>query len=176
MADLSFSVGLCRYGAASMLASPQGILAIDLGDTKEELQALAKASNSLVHSCNSNEQRAWWEHLLSYIEEPTEPFEAPLVLKGAKFQLEVYAELQGIEAGLTITYADLSAALNLKNGARAVAGICARNKLALAVPCHRVVGQQGKLTGYRWGKSRKAAILRHEAALTGTSAPSLLGI
>ena len=52
-------------------------------------------------------------------------------------------------------------------GARALAGACARNPVALAVPCHRVTGRNGKLTGFRWGLSRKAAILYHEASLTG---------
>ena len=156
-----------------MLASVRGILAIDLGDSVPELQT--RAQDRYPNAClpRSGDPASWWERLQSHVEDPMKPLDVPLDLQGTQFQLDVYAALQSVAPGHTVTYADLAAVLMKADGARAVAGACARNRLALVVPCHRVVGQNRALTGYRWGLSRKAAILQYEAALTGLLLPTL---
>lgn len=173
MPELSYFVGPCCYGAVSMLASSQGILAIDLGDCEDELKAMGRILNQQFLASEPKEQATWWEQLRAHIDDPSTALRAPLLLKGTEFQLTVYAEIQAIETGDTVSYTELAMTLNVVKGVRAVAGACAQNRLALAVPCHRVLGRQGRLTGYRWGKSRKAEILRREAYLAGTSSPSL---
>lgn len=156
-----------------MLASAQGILAVDLGDSALELRHRSRHLHSHSGAQASSDPASWWEQLQAYVENPTTSLEAPLDLQGTRFQRAVYAKLQTIEAGRTVTYTDLALTLGKAKGIRAVAGACARNRLALAVPCHRVVGRQGALTGYRWGLARKAAILQHEAVLTGRRPPTL---
>ena len=95
----------------------------------------------------------------------------PLAPEGTPFQREVWAALQAIPAGTTATYTQLARTLGLSPTAvRAVAGACAANPCAVAIPCHRVVRGDGGLAGYRWGVERKRALLRREAdaALAGT--------
>ena len=87
-----------------------------------------------------------------------------LAPEGTAFQLKVWRALGAIPAGETITYAQLAASLGLPPTAvRAVAGACAANPIAVAIPCHRVVRGDGALAGYRWGLERKRALLRREA-------------
>ena len=167
MDSLHFFVDMCRYGAVSMLATHKGIHSIDLADTVAELQKQIETQGVAPCKLESTNQADWWEELLTYIENPLLPLNAPLDLKGTKFQLEAYVALQRLEPGQTVTYTELAVSMQRPTGARALAGACACNPVALAVPCHRVTGKNGRLTGYRWGLSRKAAILRHESALTG---------
>ncbi len=176
MSTLSFFAAPCRYGAVSMLASARGILAIDLDDTVSVLRAQATARIPHAFLPGSSDQAIWWERLQTCVEDPTQSLDVPLDLQGTKFQLDVYAALQAIAPGHTTTYTDLALTLQQPHGVRAVAGACAHNRWALAVPCHRVVGRDGALTGYRWGLPRKSAILRHEAALTGSGPPSLFDV
>ncbi len=162
-----FFIDKCRYGAVSMLATNKGIQSVELGDTVAELQKQVETQDKALCKSQSTKQADWWEMLQTYIENPLLPLKAPLDLKGTKFQLKAFAALQRIEPGCTVTYTELAVSMQRATGARALAGACARNPVALAVPCHRVTGRNGKLTGFRWGLSRKAAILYHEASLTG---------
>jgi AraC family transcriptional regulator of adaptative response/methylated-DNA-[protein]-cysteine methyltransferase len=88
----------------------------------------------------------------------------PLDIRGTAFQQKVWQALRGIPPGLTISYAELARRIGQPTAARAVARACATNPLAVAVPCHRVVGSGGSLTGYRWGVPLKAALLAREQA------------
>ena len=167
MDSLHFFVDTCRYGAVSMLATHKGIQSIDLADTVAELQKQVESQGVAFCKSTSTKQAEWWEMLQTYIENPLLPLNVPLDLKGTKFQLEAYVALQRLEPGQTVTYTELAVSMQRPTGARALAGACACNPVALAVPCHRVTGKNGRLTGYRWGLSRKSAILHHEASLTG---------
>ncbi len=91
----------------------------------------------------------------------------PLDLRGTAFQVRVWDALMRIPAGETRSYAGLAASLGMPRGARAVARACAGNRLALVVPCHRVVRGDGSLGGYRWGLPLKRALLEREAAAPG---------
>ncbi|MCL4785036.1 MAG: methylated-DNA--[protein]-cysteine S-methyltransferase [Bryobacterales bacterium] len=86
----------------------------------------------------------------------------PLDVHGTEFQKRVWAALQAIPPGETRTYSGLAAALGNPKSTRAVARACATNRVSVLIPCHRVVGVSGDLTGYRWGKHRKAALLASE--------------
>jgi AraC family transcriptional regulator of adaptative response/methylated-DNA-[protein]-cysteine methyltransferase len=86
----------------------------------------------------------------------------PLDLRGTAFQVAVWRFLQSVPAGKTVTYAEVAAAVGRPKAVRAVASACAHNRIALAVPCHRVIRGDGTLAGYRWGMERKQSLLHLE--------------
>ena len=98
----------------------------------------------------------------AFIAEPNAALALPLDLRGTAFQRRVWEALQRIPFGETRSYAGLAAEIGNPAAVRAVARACARNPVALAVPCHRIIGSSGDLTGYRWGTPRKAALLAGE--------------
>ncbi|MGH7154293.1 MAG: bifunctional DNA-binding transcriptional regulator/O6-methylguanine-DNA methyltransferase Ada [Acetobacteraceae bacterium] len=102
--------------------------------------------------------------VLQFIEEPRRALALPLDLRGTVFQQRVWQALCRIPIGETRSYSEVAAALGAPSAVRAVARSCATNPVPLAVPCHRVVGKNGALTGYRWGVSRKRALLERERA------------
>ncbi len=107
--------------------------------------------------------------VLRFIEEPREALDLPLDLRGTAFQLRVWEALRRIPAGETRTYGELAGMIGNPRAVRAVARSCATNPVSLAVPCHRVVGKDGDLTGYRWGVPRKRALLERERSLHSDS-------
>ena len=109
--------------------------------------------------------------VLQYLEGTRTQFALPLDLsRGTPFQQNVWHALLGIERGQTLQYGALSAQLGRPTAVRAVAAAVGRNPLSLLVPCHRVVGKDGSLTGYAGGLERKAALLRLEGALAAAPA------
>ncbi len=94
----------------------------------------------------------------------------PLDLRGTAFQLRVWQALRAIPRGKTVSYSQLAREMGIPNATRAVARACATNRVALVVPCHRVVGASGSLTGYRWGVERKRQLLIAEGAQTAARA------
>jgi AraC family transcriptional regulator, regulatory protein of adaptative response / methylated-DNA-[protein]-cysteine methyltransferase len=162
--DLRFTTGSSLLGPMLVATSARGVCALLLGDeaTATGLQArfpqarLAEDTKGLAPLLAR--VRAW-------LARPEGPLELDLDLQGTAFQQRVWQALRKVPAGATISYADLAHRLRLPSAARAVAGACARNPVALAVPCHRVVRSDGGLSGYRWGVERKRALLAREAAL-----------
>jgi AraC family transcriptional regulator of adaptative response/methylated-DNA-[protein]-cysteine methyltransferase len=100
--------------------------------------------------------------VVGFMQEPRAGLALPLDLRGTAFQLRVWRALQGIPPGETRTYGTVAASIGAPQAVRAVARACAANKVSLAVPCHRVVGSDGALTGYRWGIARKRTLLERE--------------
>jgi methylated-DNA-[protein]-cysteine S-methyltransferase len=92
-------------------------------------------------------------------------FDLPLALEGNPFEQRVWAALQTIPFGTTTTYGELAARLGAPDAARAVGAANGSNPIAIVVPCHRVIGARGKLTGYGGGLDRKRALLAHEGAI-----------
>jgi len=95
--------------------------------------------------------------------------DVPLDLGGTPFQTRVWEALRAIPLGTTVSYAALATSLDMPRAVRAVARANATNPVSLAVPCHRVIGKDGSLTGYAWGTETKAWLLAHERALTSAS-------
>jgi AraC family transcriptional regulator of adaptative response/methylated-DNA-[protein]-cysteine methyltransferase len=104
--------------------------------------------------------------VLAFLEEPKQALDLPLDLRGTAFQQRVWRTLCRIPAGETRSYAELARMMGDPRAVRAVARSCATNPVPLAVPCHRVIGSDGSMTGYRWGVPRKRALLEKERALT----------
>jgi AraC family transcriptional regulator of adaptative response/methylated-DNA-[protein]-cysteine methyltransferase len=102
--------------------------------------------------------------VVAFVENPSIGLELPLHVQGTAFQQRVWKALRDIPYGKTCTYAEIAKKLGDSNATRAVAGACAANELAVAIPCHRVVRTDGTLSGYRWGVERKAKLLRAEGA------------
>ena len=98
-----------------------------------------------------------------FVDKPTEGLDLPLDLRGTPFQRRVWEALRAIPVGTTVTYSELANSIGAPNAVRAVAGACAANPIALAVPCHRVVGSNGNLRGYYWGVERKRELIKKEA-------------
>jgi AraC family transcriptional regulator of adaptative response/methylated-DNA-[protein]-cysteine methyltransferase len=105
--------------------------------------------------------------VLAFLDEPRAGLALPLDLRGTLFQRRVWEALQRIPPGETRSYGQVAAAIDAPRAVRAVARSCATNPVSLAVPCHRVVGSGGDLTGYRWGIERKRELLARERALAG---------
>lgn len=105
--------------------------------------------------------------LIAFLEARAASFSPPLdILLGTAFQREVWATLQTIAPGETVTYSQLATRMGRPNAVRAVASACASNQLAIALPCHRVVGANGSLSGYRWGLAWKQRLLELEAQMS----------
>jgi AraC family transcriptional regulator of adaptative response/methylated-DNA-[protein]-cysteine methyltransferase len=105
------------------------------------------------------------DRVISLIENPSVDTDLTLDIRGTPFQQKVWAALRAIPAGATTTYAALAARIGEPKAARAVASACAANKLAVAIPCHRVLRGDGSLSGYRWGVPLKRELIEREAAL-----------
>ena len=104
------------------------------------------------------------ERVVAFVEAPARALELPLDIRGTAFQQRVWDALRQVPPGRTVGYAELAARIGRPEAARAVAGACAANALAVAIPCHRVVRADGQLSGYRWGVERKRALLERERA------------
>ncbi|OEZ52505.1 bifunctional DNA-binding transcriptional regulator/O6-methylguanine-DNA methyltransferase Ada [Duganella sp. HH105] len=163
-AQIRFAIGACSLGAILVASTEQGICAILMDDDPDVLvrdlqDRFPKAE--LIGAEPEFEQVV--SRVVGLVERPELGLDLPLDVRGTAFQQRVWQVLRGIPAGRTVSYAELAQLVGSPNGARAVAGACAANALAVAIPCHRVVRNDGSISGYRWGVDRKAALLDREA-------------
>jgi AraC family transcriptional regulator of adaptative response/methylated-DNA-[protein]-cysteine methyltransferase len=163
--EIPFAVGECSLGAILVAASAKGIAAILLGDDPDALVQDLQASfpNAKLIGADPDFE-ALVAQVVGLIEMPTSRFELPLDVRGTAFQQRVWKALTRIPPGSTVSYAEIARKLGEPRATRAVAGACAANKLAVAIPCHRVVRSDGGLSGYRWGVERKTKLLDREQA------------
>lgn len=178
-AEIRFAVGECSLGSILVARSERGVCAILLGDDPD---ALARDLQdrfpraTLLGGDGDFEQIV--ARVVGLVEAPGLGLDLPLDVRGTAFQQRVWQALRGIPAGRTATYAELAGWIGAPRSVRAVAGACAANLLAVAIPCHRVVRTDGGPSGYRWGVERKHALLEREssawpgAARTSTVIPS----
>lgn len=161
--EVRFAVADCTLGALLVACSARGVCAIALGDDPD---ALVRAlEDELPRAALVGDDPAFADvvaRVVALVEDPGAAHDLPLDLQGTAFQRRVWQALRGLPAGTTATYADIARAVGMPRGARAVAAACAANRLAVAVPCHRVVRTDGSLSGYRWGVARKSALLARE--------------
>ncbi len=160
---IRFAVGQCSLGAVLVAATARGIAAITLGDDPEALVRDLEdrfPAAELVGGDPGFETTV--AAVVGFVEAPRRALDLPLDIRGTAFQERVWQVLRAIPAGETLSYADVAARLGAPKAVRAVAGACAANALAVAIPCHRVVRTGGDLSGYRWGVERKRALLERE--------------
>jgi AraC family transcriptional regulator of adaptative response/methylated-DNA-[protein]-cysteine methyltransferase len=162
---LHYALGASPLGRVLVAAGAGGIRSIALGDSDAALLAeLHQRFPKATLTPDAVRLKPSMQRVLDFIAMPAAGLALPLDVRGTAFQLRVWTALQRIPAGQTVSYAALAATLDAPTATRAVAGACAANPLALAVPCHRVVARDGTLAGYRWGLERKRALLAREAA------------
>lgn len=162
-AEIRFAVGECSLGAILVARSAKGVCAILLGD---EPEALVRDLQDRFPRARLIGGEAAFEELVAkvvgFVEAPALGLDLPLDVRGTAFQQRVWAALREIPAGTTATYTDIARKIGAPKSVRAVAGACAANALAVAIPCHRVVRHDGALSGYRWGVERKRELIDRE--------------
>lgn len=163
-AEIRFAVGECSLGSLLVAASERGVCAILLGDDPD---ALARDLQDRFPRATLIGGDSDFEELVSrvvgFVEAPALGLDLPLDVRGTAFQQRVWQALREIPPGSTASYAEIATRIGSPKSVRAVAGACAANSLAVAIPCHRVVRTDGSLSGYRWGVERKRALLQREA-------------
>jgi AraC family transcriptional regulator of adaptative response/methylated-DNA-[protein]-cysteine methyltransferase len=136
-----------------------------LADNCESLEAsLRQRFPAAELIAEAGRLKDWADRIVRFITAPERNLDLPLDIQGTAFQARVWRALQKIPLGKTASYTEIAAALGQPRAVRAVAQACAANKLALLVPCHRVIRSDGDLGGYRWGLERKRALLARERA------------
>lgn len=164
-ARIAFAIGQCSLGAILVARSARGVCAISLGDDPDALLGELQDRFPRAELIGGD---AGFERLVAQvvglIEQPNIGHELPLDIRGTAFQQRVWQALRQIPAGETASYAQIAQRIGSPKSVRAVAGACAANTLAVAIPCHRVVRSDGALSGYRWGVERKRELLSREHA------------
>jgi len=162
--EIRFAIGECSLGSILVASSEKGVCAILMGDDPD---ALARDLQDRFPKSNLIGGDAEFEQLVAkvvgFVEAPAIGLDLPLDVRGTAFQQRVWQALREIPAGSTASYTDIANRIGSPKAVRAVAGACAANALAVAIPCHRVVHNDGELSGYRWGVERKRALLEREA-------------
>lgn len=160
---IRFATAECAMGRMILAATERGICALSLGETDAELEAFLAAEFPQAELRRDAEGLCVWLKVLIRHLEGSEPhLDLPLDVRATAFQRKVWEELQRIPYGETRSYRDVAKALGNVKAVRAVARACATNPASIVIPCHRVVGSDGKLTGYRWGVQRKKDLLDRE--------------
>jgi AraC family transcriptional regulator of adaptative response/methylated-DNA-[protein]-cysteine methyltransferase len=162
--QIRFAIGECSLGAILVAASARGVCAILLGDDAEQL---ARDLQDRFPRAELIGGDAAFERVVAkvvgFVEAPARGLGLPLDVRGTAFQQRVWQALRDIPVGETANYADIARRIGAPRAVRAVAGACAANHLAVAIPCHRVVRKDGAVSGYRWGVARKRALRAREA-------------
>lgn len=161
---IRFAVGECSLGAILVAASDRGVCAILIGDDADklvrDLQDRFPRADLIDADATFDEVVA---RVAGFVEAPRIGLDLLLDVRGTIFQQRVWQALRDIPAGQTASYTDIAQRIGAPRAVRAVAGACAANVLAVAIPCHRAVRMDGGLSGYCWGVERKRALLDREA-------------
>lgn len=161
--SVRYAVAGCPLGRMLVAATARGVCAVYFADTDKELRAeLSGEFPAAEISRGGEEFRALIRKTAKLISAPHAAADLPLDIRGTVFQQRVWRALQQIPPGQTESYSAIAAKIGMPKAARAVASACAKNSIAAAIPCHRAVGKNGELRGYRWGIQRKQKLLESE--------------
>jgi len=162
--DIRFAVAESSLGAVLVASSAKGVAAILLGDDPGELVEDLQDRFPKARLVGADrDYEALVAGVVGLVEAPGLGLDLPLDVRGTAFQQRVWQALREIPAGSTVSYAEIARRIGAPGAMRAVAGACAANKLAVAIPCHRVVRTDGALSGYAWGVERKRRLIDREA-------------
>ena len=163
---VTYAIGESPLGRVLVATTARGVCAVEIGATDAEVERRLRADfpNASIER-DDDAHATWVRAVLDRVREPGRvgSNRIPLDLDGTDFQLKVWAALQSIPAGARRSYGDVAKAIGRPSATRAVAHACASNKVAIVVPCHRVVRADGKTSGYRWGENRKRLLLEEES-------------
>lgn len=162
--EIRFAIGESSLGAILVASSEKGVASILIG---EDPNALVENLQDRFPKARLVGGDADYEKLVAqvvgFVEAPRLGLDLPLDVRGTAFQQRVWQALREIPAGRTASYSEIAALIGSPKSVRAVAGACAANNIAVAIPCHRVVRNDGALSGYAWGVDRKRALIAREA-------------
>jgi AraC family transcriptional regulator of adaptative response/methylated-DNA-[protein]-cysteine methyltransferase len=162
--EIRFAVGECSLGTLLVASSKKGIAAILLGGEPDKLVCELQDRFPKARLIGADrEYEALVARVVGFIEAPGQGLDLPLDIRGIAFQQRVWRALQDIPVGRTVSYTELARRIGSPKAVRAVAGACAANNFAVVIPCHRVVRNDGSLSGYAWGVERKRALIAKEA-------------
>ena len=165
---ITYATAATPLGLLLIAATDRGVCFVEFGTSAQALlDALRKEySDAAIEPMRvppAREFRQWMEGLTRYLEGKQPGADLPLDVRATAFQMRVWNYLQSIPAGEVRSYQEVAAAIGQPTAARAVARACASNRVAVVIPCHRVIRGSGELGGYRWGLQRKRALLRMES-------------
>ena len=161
--EIRHATAPCSLGQILVAATDKGVCAIFFGDDPKALdQELRNRFPRAKLIAGDREFGKLVAKVVAYVEAPHKDLDLPLDIRGTAFQHQVWAALREIPPGETVTYGDIARRIGKPAAVRAVGTACGANHIAVAIPCHRVLGSDGKLTGYRWGTARKRALLDRE--------------
>ncbi len=162
-AVVRYTIADSPLGRMLVAATDKGICSIQFADTDAELQQGLMREFPFAVRRRDDEQMAQWKHSLAQLIEGSSANPSlPLDIRATAFQRRVWESLQRIPRGETRSYGEVARKIGMPSAARAVARACATNPVAVAIPCHRVVREDGQLGGYRWGLGRKEQLLAME--------------
>jgi AraC family transcriptional regulator of adaptative response/methylated-DNA-[protein]-cysteine methyltransferase len=175
--ELRFAVGQTSLGAILVASSSKGVAAILLGDDPEELVRNLQDRFPKARLVGADrDYEALIARVVGFVEMPQTHMNLPLDVRGTAFQQRVWQALRKIPAGETVSYAEIARRIGSPKAVRAVAGACAANHLAVAIPCHRVVRLDGSLSGYAWGVERKRLLLDREQSQRTSNSRARTGV
>jgi AraC family transcriptional regulator of adaptative response/methylated-DNA-[protein]-cysteine methyltransferase len=163
---MTYTIADCPLGRVLVATTALGVCAVEIGGTDADVERRLRADFPKASIARDDEAHATWVRaVLDRVRSPGQAVSnrIPLDLDGTEFQLKVWAALQAIPAGGRRSYQEVARAIGQPSAMRAVARACASNKVAVVVPCHRVVRSDGKTSGYKWGDDRKRRLLDDEA-------------
>ena len=161
--NIEYQIGLCSLGPVLVAASKQGICAVLLKVPGASLVDDLLNRFPEAKPAKDNALMDYLQRVIHYIESPDQPIEVPLDMQGSNFQQQVWQALRQIPCGKQVSYSELAAQIGKPGAFRAVASACARNPLAVIVPCHRVIHKSGSMSGYYWGVDTKRVLQAREA-------------
>ena len=159
-------------------ATDRGICFLQFGESEAELLAALEreypaAARAPMPEARRDAFAGWMQALSAYLDGEATRVALPLDPRGTAFQLKVWTALQEIPYGEVASYAEVARRIGAPRATRAVASACARNAIALAIPCHRVIRGDGALGGYRWGEARKRTLLERERSVRAAPRPGV---
>lgn len=171
---ITYATTPTSLGLLMMAATDYGLCFVQLGDSDAEMRERLRAEypaatlETMQPRANAALQQ-WMQALYDYLDGSRTRFELPADVRGTPFQMQVWDHLRQIPYGEVRTYKQPAAAVGRPKAIRAAASACAANRIALAIPCHRVIRGDGGLGDYRWGIERKRALIERERAAGATT-------
>ncbi|MCW2318490.1 O-6-methylguanine DNA methyltransferase [Rhodoblastus acidophilus] len=160
--EVVYGIGDTTLGPALVALSPQGVCALLFGEQEKKLMRDLRALYPDARAAAPDLLDPALAAARELAEQPWRDFPLPLDIRGTDFQRRVWMALREIAPGTTVSYAEVAQRIGAPKSLRAVAGACAANRLAIVIPCHRVLRLNGSLSGYRWGRERKLRLIELE--------------
>lgn len=164
--QISFTITTCAYGRMIVAATEHGISSLGFGDSDEPMiSALHREYPEAAILRDDSGMRRWLDRVLAAVKDGTGEQQLPLDIRATSFKLRVWEALRKIPRGETRSYSDIARTIGAPKAARAVGNACATNPVAVLIPCHRVIKEDGSLGNYGYGVDRKTKMLEQEGAL-----------